>query len=196
MMQILALKWLYHIHIQCRGLRLLLQVRLPVYLHPSPTSLCVWAHRCDGPVDVRTHMWMWKYVCTSTCAHLCPPCICVCVWYRCAQRCFRLWASLCPGCMFLCTCVCRCIYIPMHFASMRKYMHVDVSVYMQVCDTCMSLDLTCYFQLFPALLASQKYHFFPIPASQSCHSPRLQIFFGTWGLCPVLLGEQKAITAI
>lgn len=87
---------------------LLLQVLLPVCLHPP----CV--HEPRGVRDLHIHMWMWTHICTSlmsvcdTCVHTCVP---ACEYILAIFAHFKI-------CIFLCI----YIYIYMHVGAF--YPHV------------------------------------------------------------------------
>lgn len=79
---------------------------LPIFLYPSPTSLCGWAQRCAGPVDVQIHIWISTFLCE-------------CVWYLCAHLCLSPWGYFGYFLAQICTFV--CIYIHMHIGAFYPY---------------------------------------------------------------------------
>lgn len=144
---------------------------------------CGCAYVCSQP-DVRTHIPLCTLV----------PTICVCNTY--VHRCVSVCERICAQAARLCANVCvrRCRYISLCILAAGE--NRSLCVYAGVCHMHEHrLDMLLVVS-HPSRQLPKISLFHPIPASQSCHSPRLWIFFGTSGLCPVILSEQKAVSVI
>lgn len=139
------------------------------------------------------------YVCTSLCACLYPLYVCVCV----TPVCIDVFHSVSIFVPRLHVCVHIYVYVGAYISpyafSQQEKTHIcrSVCVYAGVWHMHEHrLDMLFSVVSHPSRQLPKISLFLPIPASWSCHFPRLWIFFRNWGLCPVLLGEQKAVSAI